>query len=248
MERFKLDKAKGTLKKCTTSRKKSKDDGKPVLLNDVHFLIDVDDRCKDAVDYVFPSYSDVENAVAGRDGAHRGVKMQANGDVPELNVSIFDGTGNTEVWKFERVEIHGRPELLINSIGDSRFALRLNAKLSKKDMSKLVDYIDADIYISADVAQPALPGIEPKETVTMYREGDGDPVQQNLDGSLTADDLLAFRSHENMSRSEFVEWLAEKGLDVSAKSLQRYETGERDIPDELSTLVRGVMEPEQTAA
>jgi len=242
VEKFELSKAKGTLKKCTTSKTKSKEGSKSVLTNDVHLLLVVDKRCEKAVDYLFPGYGAVENAIAARDGDHRGVKIGTKGETPELNVTVFDGSGAVEVWKFDRVSLHGKPELLINSLGDSHLALRIDAKLSKKDMSQLVDYIDADIYVSAEVAQPLLPGLEASPKAGDDKKADkkmnGTPVQQKLDGSMTGDELRSLRETGELSRPQLIDRLAVQGVAVSAKSLQRYEGGARDVPDEVATAVR----------
>jgi hypothetical protein len=255
MERFELSKAKGELTKCTTAKKKSKDEGKPVLTNDVHMLIVVDERSRDAVEFLFPGHQDVENAVAGRDGAYGGLKMQTKGDVGELNVTVYDGTGQNEIWKFERIGLQGQPTLLMNSLGDSRLHLRLAAKLSKKDMGKLVDYVEADIYISAEVSAPMLPGLAAAAVTAAAIEATqplngsaSTPVQQRLDGAMTAEELLEFRKGEQMTRSDFVDWLAEKDISISEKSLQRYESGSRDVPDDVAAAVRHAVAQVKTPA
>jgi len=245
MEKFELDKAKGVLKKCTTAKKKSKDDDKLVLTNDVHLLIVVDKRCRDAAEYLVPGHEFVEKQVAARDGSHTGLEIQTKGDVEELNVVIYDGTGNNEVFRFERIGLMGRPKMLINSLGDSRLALRLNAKLSKKDMGKLVDYIDADVYVSAEVSQPLLPGMAKGKAIsdaieaTQPLNGNA-PTQPNLDGTLDGDGLRTLRENAGMSRPEFVEFLAEKDVIVAIKSLQRYENGDRPMPDEFAQSVKEI--------
>lgn len=248
MEKFELKLAKGLLKKCTTSKKKSKEDGKPRLSNDVQFLIVVDKRCHQAVEYLFPNYKKIEEGIINRDGDHPGMSMQAQGKTPELNFTVYDGGGSNEVFCFERVSLKGSPRLLVNSLGQSRLEVRLDAKMSKKDMSKLVDYIDSDIYIDAEVAQPLLPGIadakakseaiEATQPLSDDSDDDSEPTQQNLNGSMPAEELRAFRENNEWSRAELIEWLGTMGVSVSPKSLQRYENGARDVPNAIAEAVQ----------
>lgn len=255
MEKFELDKAKGVLKSCNTSKKKGKDEGKLVLNNDVKLMIVVDKRCEKAVDFLFPAYASVENEIASRDGSHPGIEFQTKGDTPELNVTVFDGTGQNEVWSFERIELQGKPKLLINSLGDSRLVLRLNARLSKKDMSKLVDYIEADVYVSATVSQPLLPGLKAGKEVSEALEAvhpigerkgksNGKALQQNLDGSMSHDELRTFREDAGWSRPDMILELDNAGVSVSARSLARYEAppddGGRAIPEQLANAVKAM--------
>jgi DNA-binding transcriptional regulator YiaG len=143
----------------------------------------------------------------------------------------------------------------MNSIGDSRLQIRIDARLTKKDMSRLVDYVDADIYISAEVSQPDLPGMHsPKHD---YSDMDGkaeskkepsEPVQITIDGEMDGEQVRALRENAGIKRPELIElFTAKAGLDVSVKTLQRYESGERPLPPEFQDAVRIVFEKELLA-
>jgi len=230
MDSFSLDKAKGVLKKCTTSKTKGKEDGKAVLTNDVLLHVRVDSRAEKAVDHLFPGFKHVEQCVAARDGDHHGLKLQARGDVGEINVTVFDGGGNKEVFAFQGVRLKGSPTLLVNSLGDSHLVLRVDAHLSRKDMGALVDYIDADVYVTAEVTQPELPMTASTVTAKIVIA----PAQTDLTGP-SGDEVRQAREERAMTRGDLVLALEAAGHVTSVKSLQRYESGERQIPPELAS-------------
>lgn len=159
MDSFSIDEASGILKKCVTAKSKTKDDDEATLTNDVHLIVEVNEKSSGAVECLFPGYLLMAGAISEYDGDHAGVKIQAKGGSPALNVTVSDQSGEL-IFSFERANLNGQPTLSINGKGDGRLSIRLDAKMSKKDMSKLVDFIDADIYVSAAVSQPSLPGFD----------------------------------------------------------------------------------------
>lgn len=237
METFELEGAACRLVECRIRKKKVKNKDKLEQRNVVKFLVSVDERSRKACEYLFPMHEQVENGVAARSGTHPGLEMKASTDIEKLSIHIEDEAGKT-VWDFGGIRPQGKPTLKINRLGDSHLEIGFDPRMSSKDMGKLKDYVEADLYMTAKYTQPELPmkgangSAEPKEEA---------PVQENLDGSMPHEDLAGFREKMGMNRGEFVMWFADQGVVVSSKSLGRYERGERVIPDELADVVRAAM-------
>lgn len=235
MNDFILKKAKAVLKKVTTQKKKSKEESKPVLANDMHLHVVVDDRAHKAVGRLFPGFDHNEKKIAGLEGNHPGMKMQTSCDIPEVNIKVYDSGGKEEVFAFDNIGLAGQPQLFINSLGDSHLFLRVNPRLTKKDMSRLVDYIEADVYISVEVAQPSLPGVNNDDGGPKNGKANGAkviPIQKDIEG-LTGAELREIRDGLEVNREEMVKLLAQHGVTISVRTLSRYERGERIPPPEV---------------
>jgi len=234
MDSFSIDEASGALKKCVTARTKAKDDDETILTNDVHLVIEVNEKSADAVECLFPGYKSIAEAIGEFDGEHAGVKIQAKGGTPSLNVTISDQAGEL-IFSFERTSLNGQPALSINGRGDSKLSIRLDARMSKKDMSKLVDFIDADIFVSAAVSQPNLPGFD---TVT---KAERDDEEQPDESSMTPHEMKAARENNGMTASDLVEHLSGYDLHVSVSNVLKWEDGSMGVPVSIANFIRSSM-------
>jgi DNA-binding transcriptional regulator YiaG len=230
MDSFVIDEANGALTKCVTARSKSKDNDEAVLTNDVHVVVEVSKKSSKAVECLFPGYRFMAEAIGEYDGDHAGVKIHAKGSLPALNVTIFDQNGEL-VFTFDRVSLNGQPVLSINGSCESTLSIRLDARMSKKDMSKLVDFVDAEIFVSAVISQPNLPGF----TVGV------DAEKNEEDSSMTPEELKALREGNNMSADDMVDHLSGYDLHVSQTSVLKWEDGSASIPLAIANTIRSSM-------
>jgi hypothetical protein len=234
VDSFSIDEAPGSLTKCVTARSKAKDDDESILTNDIHINVEVGERSSSAVECLFPGYRLMSGAISEFDGDHAGVKMQAKVSMPALNVTISDEEGEP-IFRFEQASLNGQPALSINGSGDSRLSIRLDARMSKKDMSKLADFIDAEIFVSADISQPSLPGFD-----VSAKKG---PVSESRreDSDMTPIEIRDARESRGMTANDLVEHLGGYDLHVNVSNVLKWEDGSASVPASIANFIRSSM-------
>lgn len=235
---FFLQKAKCRLRKCISERIRDSEGESERLRNSLALIIEHGAGSKDAFQHFFPAYDAVELAVAGDEG-HSGVDMSASRQIPDSTFMIYDPATSSQIFSLPSTRLKGKAKLKTNTLGESYLQIDLATQVPREDMSKLMDYLDADLEVSAAQMQPDLfdGDDEPEddgsdETGTVAdidymgdAEDAGDNgyrADTNDSESITGREMKAAREAKDWTRADL-----SRAMGVSPKDISAYERGDK---------------------
>lgn len=152
---FRLDKVPAVIRPRTTMLGASTapvgKDAKPVKVTEVQMTLSIKaDGCMKTMELLFPTADSCAKIVAGQSDS-TGMVLQANAKVPDSSIVMhYEGK---PVLDMPMAVMKSKPQLRIDSDGNSTLLLRPRVKLTSKQLVEMSELIMADVTVSVLPAQ-----------------------------------------------------------------------------------------------
>lgn len=226
-----INKCKAHLVEQKSKGDKTDEEHEHKVKTTVKFTMDLGPGNEDAMAELFPGLKAVQDAISEFDGDHPGVELKSCAMPPPLFFVVQDGSGTSDVFRWQNVTLQGKAKMTITSLGSGRIEMTFVASVSREDMSKFSDYLDADVYISTAEQQLDLFSDNERGVAEAFEAQAPDAT------TMTALDFRALRMAMGWEVADVVEEFGHADLPVNVRDVQAWDDGERPIPHRAAVLM-----------